>query len=392
MQLIKYFDNKLNLNTLRILFIFIYFIFNFIHREISNIFLLLALIISLIDYKSLGEYFKQHSYLILSIIFFSLWITYIKIYHNDPISEFDNYYRFLLLIPLMIISLKNNQLILLVYLCAFASIIHLGLSYSFVLEKAFVTGNYKYIGRYVGTSSSSITYANMCALFFIMSMYLYFIKKNKSIFLILSSLVFLLILILTQTRGPLIGIILCLTYLIFLSRNRLLIILISMITISIIIIPNPLIDRIKILSQINILNDYEIISKSNSIKERVFYLQYGAEKLKNHPVIGIGPLHLEKDMINYKKERNIDIQVRDHLHNEFLDISVKLGLPALILLLLIYFALYKSSHKDNRVIINLILIMLVSSQLTQSQFAHHQAITFFIILLFLHLQPNHERV
>jgi len=55
----------------------------------------------------------------------------------------------------------------------------------------------------------------------------------------------------------------------------------------------------------------------------------------------------------------------------------------LILLLLIYFALYKSSDRDNRVMMNLILIILVSSQLTQSHFAHHQAITFFIVLAYL---------
>ena len=75
--------------------------------------------------------------------------------------------------------------------------------------------------------------------------------------------------------------------------------------------------------------------------------------------------------------------MRDHLHNEFIDISVKFGIPSLIFLLLIYLALYKSSDKDNQVIMNLILIMLMSSQLTQSQFAHHQAITFFIVLAYL---------
>jgi O-antigen ligase len=97
-------------------------------------------------------------------------------------------------------------------------------------------------------------------------------------------------------------------------------------------------------------------------------------------MFGIGPHHLEKEMLDYTEENNINIKARDHLHNEFLDISVKFGIPALILLLLIYFVLYKSSDKDNQVLMNLILIMLMSSQLMQSQFAHHQAITFFIVL------------
>jgi O-antigen ligase len=97
----------------------------------------------------------------------------------------------------------------------------------------------------------------------------------------------------------------------------------------------------------------------------------------------MGPHHLEKEMSGYTEKNNSNIKARDHLHNEFIDISVKFGIPSLILLLLIYFTLYKSSNKDNRVIMNLILIILMSSQLTQSQFAHHQAITFFIVLAYL---------
>lgn len=108
-------------------------------------------------------------------------------------------------------------------------------------------------------------------------------------------------------------------------------------------------------------------------------------------MLGIGPHHLEREILNHTKKYNINIEARDHLHNDFLDISVKFGVPALILLLLIYFVLYKSSDKDNRVMMNLILIMLMSSQLTQSQFAHHQAITFFIVLLFLNARPNFMR-
>jgi len=77
------------------------------------------------------------------------------------------------------------------------------------------------------------------------------------------------------------------------------------------------------------------------------------------------------------------LRIYKRMGKSFLDISVKFGISALILLLLIYFVLYKSSDKDNRIMMNLILIMLMSSELTQSQFAHHQAITFFIVLAYL---------
>jgi O-antigen ligase len=275
------------------------------------------------------------------------------------------------------ITVKDHQFMLILNLCALGALGHL----------LWVYTTYD-IARYQGTSSNAITYANLCALFFIMCIYFYFNKKYHSIYLLLSGAIFLFILVLTQTRGPFIGVILSIIYLIVLSRSRFLVFLISIAFLSIIFIPNPLIERVKIINKVNLeksndVDSFKKIHGSGSINERIFYLQYGLERLKNHLMFGIGPHHLEKEMSAYTKKNNIDIKARDHLHNDFLDISVKFGVPVLILLLLIYFVLYKSSDKDNRVMMNLILIMLMSSQLTQSQFAHHQAITFFIVLAYL---------
>ena len=368
---------KNNINYYQIISLSLFLVFNFIDRGISNIFLILALLLWLIDYERLYEHIKEQRLLVTAVILFSLWVTFIGINHQSPMHELDNYYRFLLLMPLLITTMKDHQLILILYTCTLGALGHLFWTY--------MGGDF---GRYQGTSSNAITYANLCALLFIMCIYFYFIKKNHSFYLLLSSLVFLFILVLTQTRGPLIGIILSFIYLVFITRSRLLVALISIVFISLIFIPNPLSDRVKIIRQINTegniySNNVEPISESQSINERAFYLQYGLEVLKNNFMFGMGPHHLEKEMSGYTERNNINIEARDHLHNEFLDISVKLGIPALILLLLIYFSLYKSSDRDNRVMMNLILIILVSSQLTQSHFAHHQAITFFIVLAYL---------
>jgi O-antigen ligase len=84
------------------------------------------------------------------------------------------------------------------------------------------------------------------------------------------------------------------------------------------------------------------------------------------------------------KMKNIDkIIPTDHLHNDFLDITVKFGITSLILLFLIYFCIIKTKNKEHKILLNILMIMLLSSQLTQSQFAHHQAITFFITLFYL---------
>jgi O-antigen ligase len=370
-------NRGLSLQNIQLICISTYYVFNFIDRGISNIFLLLALVFCLIDYKRLYEHIKDRWLIVIAVTLFSAWVTIIGAYHESPMHELDNYYRFILLMPLLIISVKDQQLMSILNISAVGALGHLYWTY--------MVGD---IGRYLGTSSNAITYANLCALFFIMSIYFYFIKKNHSIYLLLSGLVFLFILVLTQTRGPLIGIIISFIYLIFLTRSRLLVTFVSLVLMSLIFTPNPLSDRVKIISQINSQSNInssnaQLVSESRSINERVFYLQYGLERLKNHLMFGIGPHHLEKEMLDYTEKNNINIQARDHLHNEFLDISVKFGIPSLILLLLIYFVLYKSSDKDNRVIMNLLLIMLLSSQLTQSQFAHHQAITFFIVLAYL---------
>jgi len=371
------FNWKLSLPSIQLMLISAYYVFNFIDRSVSNIFLLVALIICLIDYKKLYENIKEQRFLITIIILFSVWISFIGIYHQSPMHELDNYYRFLFIIPLLMITVKDHQFMLILNICALGALGHL--LWTYTIDD---------IGRYSGTSSNAITYANLCALFFIMCIYFYFVKKHHSIYLLLSGAIFLSILVLTQTRGPFIGVILSFIYLIVLSRSRFLVFLISIAFLSIIFIPNPLIERVKIINKVNLeihndTDNFKPIHGSGSINERVFYLQYGLERIKNHLMFGIGPHQLEKEMLDYTEKNNINIEARDHIHNDFLDISVKFGIPALILLLLIYFVLYKSSDKDNQVMMNLILIMLISSQLTQSQFAHHQAITFFIVLSYL---------
>ena len=369
--------NILCLQYIQILSLSAFYVFNFIDRGISNIFLLLVLILCLIDYKRLYVHIKEQILLITTIILFSVWISFIGIYHQSPMNELDNYYRFLLLIPLLMITVKDHQLVLMLNICALGALGHLLWTY--------LGGDFT---RFQGTSSNAITYANLCALFFIMCIYFYFINKHRSIYLLSSGLVFFIILVLTQTRGPLIGIMLSLLYLVFYTRSRFLVAYISIAVITLIFTPNPLSDKVKLISKINLeknndIYNFEQIHGSGSINQRVFYLQYGLERLKNNLMFGIGPHHLEREMLYFIESNNINMQARDHLHNDFLDISVKFGIPALILLVLIYFALYKSSDKDNQVMMNLILIMLMSSQLTQSQFAHHQAITFFIVLAYL---------
>ena len=82
-----------------------------------------------------------------------------------------------------------------------------------------------------------------------------------------------------------------------------------------------------------------------------------------------------------------NITASDHIHNEFLDIILKFGVVSIVLLFLIYFSIVTVKNTEDRVLLTVVMIMLLSSQLTQSQFAHHQAITFFISIFYI-LMPK----
>ncbi len=375
------------LNTVKFILITLYISFNFIDRHISNLFLLICLALCLYDFRNLSQTLKRNKNLVIYIIIFSLYIAILGYYHDAPSSELDNYFRLLLLLPLLSISISKNNLVMIVKISALFAFIHL--FYNLIVENPH---------RYQGTSSNAITYGNLCALMFIICIHLFFDSKSKvrDKALFLSALTFLLAYIFTETRGPMIGILLSLFFLLVHLKNKSYMIFFAVLITSIIMVPNPLFERMKILKNLDFQSPTEI--NNRSLRERLIYYDYGVEKLNSNSFLyGQGPQDTEKKMLKYLKSHKIEsVNARDHLHNEFLDISVKFGIPALILLLLIYFALYKSSYDENEVMINLILIMLVSSQLTQSHFAHHQAITFFIAIAYLiidlKLKSKHDTI
>ena len=151
----------------------LYFVYNFYDRSIANIFLLITLFLCLVNYKNLYISLKSNIKLVLSVIVFSVYITFMGFYHNSPISELDNYYRFLLLLPLLLISLNESRMIALVSLCAVAGIIH-AFSYDAFYGISLYPEN---VYRYAGTSNTAITYSNMCATLLMICLYYIFYKK-----------------------------------------------------------------------------------------------------------------------------------------------------------------------------------------------------------------------
>ena len=344
---------------------------NFIDRSISNIFLILALILTLIDYKKVYESIIIHKSIYISVVLFTLWIIFVGNLHQAPANELDNYFRLILLLPLLSIKYDEEILAKILMYSVFLATLHFAYSYSTGLEE-----------RYIGTASNQITYANMLITFLIL--FIFFITtNNEKKNLIYWICIFLLTYFwfLTGTRGPLIGLIVASLLIIFWSKNKQVVFTSVLIGLLIIFTSNPLSDRMSNLYTLDTVNPEKITHQS--LKERISYIKYGIDVIQRSPLYGLGPHNIEPDMELYFTKNNISSTSRDHLHNEFIDISAKFGVFSAILLILCYISFYLSPHQLNKRIVALLLISLILSQLTQSHFAHHQAITFFITLIYL---------
>ena len=381
------------IKKLQILSFSLFFIFNFINRDISNIFLLATLFTCICDIKSIKETFKENSYLVISVIVFTVWITLVGVYHSAPLHELDNYYRLFLLLPLLVINMNKKIWSKIIVYSSLAACIHLAYSYlSFDIL------------RFHGTSGHPITYANMVVtimLLLLLGMKDYGSSKKILLLIILLTLGLLTAWVLTQTRGHVIGFLISLALIIFWLRNKN-IFLFSILSLGVLFyFQNSLSERLTKLADldINILDKTTIekVLRSHSskyvpLRERGTYFFYGFSTINKYPYTGIGPQNVEDDMKGYIKETGYLAVSRDHLHNDYIDISAKFGLPSLLLLLIIYYCMFVNVNNENRQLFIIFMIMLLTSQLSQSQFAHNQAIVFFIASLFVLKSTNKSNI
>lgn len=365
-----------NLNSIKQALAALFIIFNFINRELSNLLLILTLLSCLVDYRGLLVSLSRYKQLIYAIVFFISWILFSSYLNDVPINELDNYSRLLFLIPILSIDLNLND---------FKKIIPVTAVFTLWL----LIYDYLYLDsiRFSGTSSFYLTFANMIVVMLVLTIFTLINTSNSKLLkflLALSSIVFLITYASSGARGPAIGLLVSLFMLLIWSRNIKLLMTIFLTLIIFITFSNPLIERMKNISDIDITNASE--NQHFSLRERVTYIHFGIETLKENYLYGIGPHKVESNLKEYISKTKINSKERDHLHNDFLDISVKFGIPALLLLVLIYIQIFKISNGNQ--ITSLLLVLLTMSQLTQSQFAHHQATTFFIFLIFVFKNAN----
>lgn len=372
--------------NLQSIFFIIFFSFNFLNREFANIFLILLIFVTLIDYKRLYLALIYNQQLVLSIILFSVWISLVAYYHQAPLSEMDNYFRFLLLLPLILVSMKEKTFIIMIYISAALATLNIIYSYTFLEFE-----------RYEGSSSSIITYAYMCTTMMLICIFYITLKRVRSPLMIISASIFFVLVMLTATRGALIAAMIGYLYIILLAISKkrnyysFRTLITSFLTLALVffLIPNQMYERFSVLNKSGLSNIENFASidgevHNRSLRDRIFYIKYGLDNLRNNVHLGLGPHNIKQNMSQHilRTEAKL-ITVTDHLHNDFLDISVKFGVYSLILLLLIYFFLLKLKKQEGYEVLSLVLIVLISSQMLQSQFAHHQAISFFLALCYL---------
>ena len=326
-------------------------------------------------------------------------IAFALIYHSAQLNEFDNYSRLIFLLPiyLMLSSIKFNEntFIKVIIILSVLSLLSSGIYY---LSEDKITFdqriNRDYPNRLNPVSSSAITYGNLCMTLFILNIcaLLSDCKIDKR-FIFLGLISSLLSWSFSMTIGSLIGLALFMVYLLYKGLMRIsLKNTASTIGLIFILSLTPLSTKFQIyaVSISNLVQNDTVYTSNidNSIKERVFFIDTAFDIIKENKLIGIGFNKFEKIVKDKSIERNIRIEARDHPHNDFLDIGVKAGFIGIIGLLIFYLLLYRffSKHLDNEVsyfsISGLsVLISQFGYMMTQTQFSHHQAVVFFLVLI-----------
>ncbi|MEC8085475.1 MAG: O-antigen ligase family protein [Pseudomonadota bacterium] len=273
-------------------------------------------------------------------------------------------------------------------------------SLGIIIKFIFATDASMFAGRYHGSSSSAITYANMIMTVIILLTYTIFQKRTQNIYRILLTLALVLTLTFiwsqTLTRGSLIGLILCFVLIILWNKRFRLIMFLGSSLLLFFIYLSPVGERLdNFLINLNNINFSTLENstiENRSLNQRFAYSIFAIENIIKNPIMGIGASNVEQVMTtDFRNKRGILVAVADHVHNEYLDIALKFGTISLVIFLFIWITILydfiKCKKNDLSYALVLTIISHMSYMLTQSIFAHHQASVFFIILLYI-LLPN----
>ena len=126
-----------------------------------------------------------------------------------------------------------------------------------------------------------------------------------------------------------------------------------------------------------------INTENESVNERLRFYKYSFEQLVNSPLIGVGLGNWKTKSVAYDKQNIEGYVIPYHVHNDFLEFGVELGVLGLILYLAIFMLIFLHQLKVFR------------SDLNSSEFFSKSALILSVLLIYLvdaNLNFPHARV
>lgn len=367
----------------------------FFVREIANFLLILLLLIS-IFYLLRGKYtlYDSDKYLLSFLLLFTSFIIISSIIHSTPLHEIDNYTRPLLLFP---IYLLMKQFKITLDDLKYAIYLSVLLGSALFIAHVF-TGNLDL--RFAGSSSVVLTYGNMLMTLALYLLVIYNYQKRyfHKILLAFFVLLSMYLVFYTGTRGALVGLFFCLPFIILFNKKSKIFIFSILIISSVLITTTPISDRIYLLFESVRTIDFNNIENSTddnvSENERLYYFKFSLDQIEKHIYLGIGAQNFEKEITNKIARDKINITNHDHAHNEYLDIFVKYGVFIFSSFLLVFIYILIIFLRTKTVFAHLGVITVISGfgyMMTQSLFAHHQAIIFLVFMTYIFMSQLNDR-
>tara|TARA_B100000035_G_scaffold63895_1_gene51813 strand:+ start:24765 stop:25994 length:1230 start_codon:yes stop_codon:yes gene_type:complete len=388
----------LSLEGLTVLIFYGFILLNFISSDFRNVFFLILLLLAIINTNKLDfSVNKEELYLLSSYLFFFLITLSFYFYHESPISDIDNYSRFLFVIPLYFLFKST-----VINVDDFIKVIIITALSIFILSSYLYFFNNPSLDRIAGLSSVSITYANMIMTIVVYLLITMFEKldRKRKILIIFALACSILSWSLTMTKGSLIGLAFVLAYF-FISKSfnfNKVYAAISFMAVILVLSFTPIhhsinsfYDDIKHIQKQELAEIHKDPNVSFSTKERIFLLVNAKEMILEKPFTGVGYQNFQKRIMDetYKNNRRYGMAQHDHAHNDFIDLWAKIGIFGFLALVLFYivnlrFFLKAVKHSSNNYFAKIGVATLLSQlgfMLTQTQLSHHQPTLFFLVIL-----------
>ncbi|MCK4350066.1 MAG: O-antigen ligase family protein, partial [Candidatus Krumholzibacteria bacterium] len=195
------------------------------------------------------------------------------------------------------------------------------------------------LGRTSGSFSNAMTFGGvmllLCSILFALAT-AYEVRGRLRIAAMIASVITALALFFSFTRSSWLGMLLSVLIVLVIQRRRLLPIFIVAIAITVLILPARYRDRFTSIMDL----DY----RTNV--HRLQMLEGGWRIFKEHPIIGVGPIDLSE---LYQEHKPPEAEyVFGHLHNNFLNIAVTLGLLGLAAFVYLFVSIFRLLARNLR--------------------------------------------